>query len=249
MDWITILVLLAIVGVVGWYLGKSLFGAKKAMSAAVVLVVIAGGVLWYQGELPDISADTTTTTTATAASFDIDLVSNNTDGATTQDNTSAADNDLSFTTPFEYSTTTTPTSILNCTNNGTFVDPTYIFDVTPSAPAGATADDLVTITYEMVDPGDAITVSGTDYAVISDHDDGGINAFWTITDKSDLSSVKDHDMVSGQVSMLYTEAYRLNLTLVLHDDGLARLTDYDTVTIYAKVCGKTFPIILQLVEE
>jgi len=213
----------------------------------VALVVIGGA--WYAYDQEWIGGDAATTTTTTGvATFDVDLVSNNSDGATTQDNTSAADNDLSFSTPYEYSTTVTPTSIMNCTGNGTFIDPTYIFDITPSAPVGATADDLVTFTYEMVDPGDAITVGGTAYAVIADHSDGGINAFWTITDKADLSSVKSHDMISGQVSMLYTESYRVNLTLVLYDNGLARLTDYDTVTIYAKVCGQTFPITLQLVE-
>ena len=248
MDWITILILLAIVAGAGWFIGKAMFGASKAVTAAVVFTLIAAGGLYYYGEFPEAAAPATGTTTG-IGTFDIDLVSNNTVGATTQDNTSASDDDRSFTTPFEYSTTVTPTYILNCTGNGTFVDPTYIFDVTPTAPAGATADDLVTISYEMIDPGDAIVVSGTNYAVISDHNDGGINAFWTITDKSDLSSVKSHDIVSGQVSMLYTQAYRFNLTLVLHDDGLARLTDYDTVTIYAKIGGTTYPIILQLVEK
>jgi len=226
MDWITILILILIVGAVGWFLGKSLWGAKNAMAAGVVFMLIAAGGLWYYGEFPE--AETPAATAGVVSQFSIDLGVNGT--ADTFDNTSVDEGAGVFTTPFGRNTTAhsmrTTDSTLTA-GGAAFHDPIYNFTVTPQPTAGVTADDLVTIKFSATDPGECITSSGTDYRLIAEDSDSKPYLYWRAV-KDDGTYIGGTQVESGSVTFLYTETVYLWLMVVYQDSGCSRIDDFDT---------------------
>lgn len=109
-------------------------------------------------------------------------------------------------------------------------DPKVQFDVSPVPFAGANADDLATIFFEILEPElevDAAS-SGPYYTFVKT---GGKRQIeWTTAGSS--STI---DYTSGSRTMLMTGNVSLQLTLELDEASLSRMqTTYDTMTFHAK---------------
>lgn len=239
MDTTMILIILALAGVVGFILGKSLWGPKNAMITAVVVALVALGGLWYYGytDFTTIDEDQASIigTTGKACEFDVTIYANGT--ANDIDNTTAdATTGHTFTTPFKANTTghtLRDTASTQTAGGSAFADPIYNFSCMPVATAGVTADDLVTIKFSCVDPGESISVSGTEYRLVAQDGNSDPYLYWKVVDASDGTVLTDWTPTSGSATFLYTDRVYVWLNVVYLDDGLSRIDAFDTQTLTA----------------
>lgn len=130
------------------------------------------------------------------------------------------------------------------TDNTTWVNPVLQFVVKPQAYAGADADNLATIYYEVVNP-EITTTDGTDTYKLFTKSSGKRQLIWT----GDST-----EYVSGSSTMLLTENLTLTLTMTCSQDSFSRIENtYDPVTISVRFynnCGwtQTYQVDLMLIE-
>ena len=166
------------------------------------------------------AADTPAAVVACAA-FDI------TPSVTTSEATLNSDLDTFVVAAYANTTAHTITE----SDNTTWVNPSFTFVCTPITPAGATADDLATIYYEVVNP-EVTSTDGTDTYKLFTKSGGNRQLIWT----GDGTHYVDHSS-----TMLMTENQSLVLTLTCSQDSFSRMENtYDPVTVtirFSNGCG------------
>ena len=197
-----------------------------------VILIIPGFFYGVQPMLPTADTQVVIVDDSAAipyAQFNVDTYANGT--ANDIDNSSVSSSGLVFTTPFVRNTTGNTmegTSAAAMAHGSVFADPIYNFSVRPIATQGVTADDLVTLKFSAVDPGECITSSGTDYRLIAEDDDSDPYLYWKVVDASDGTTLQDWVSTSGTVSFLYTDSIYVWLNVVYQDSGCSRMTDFTT---------------------
>lgn len=220
-------------------------GLNPILAGVLGVILIIPG--FFYGVMPMLPAEETETPTETvvvvtddeegiACTFDVNIYANGT--ADTFDNTTTdSPTGNSFTTPYVRNSTGTTRTIHGTAStaalNVNFHDPIYNFSVMPIAPTGVTADDLVTLKFSAVDPGENIHVSGVDYRMVAQDSDNDAYLYWKCVDASSGATLTDWTPETGSATFLYTDRVYLWLNVVYQDDGLARLSVYDSESLTA----------------
>jgi len=161
---------------------------------------------WTADETPSEGAITT------SASFDI------TPSVSSSEATLNSDEDTFVVAAYANTTAHTITE----SDNTTWVDPVLQFVCTPITPAGANADSLATIYYEVVNP-EVTTTDGTDTYKLFTKSGGNRQLIW---------GGDGTHYVDATSTMLMTENVTLTLTMTCSQDSFSRMENtYDPVTV------------------